>query len=270
MAKTKTSQPAQPETDNPFAGLMGLPAQPEPLPTPDELVTIVLPPSPVLPVTMSDEPPLGWGEDLSPDPADRLLQKAVYTPAVHTPDPNLPLRDQALDQISDPQERLAAEARERRRSLLEDATRASLAKAGHRPDHLAETPSAPMAVYDGKPPATVYTTREDPEAVQRREERKGALARALKEDTPAAQWQTRVRVSAAYQFTGRAHSAPAWVDRNWIGYDDGPALLVPDVGTVRVSQWLVAQSVLNADGSSAWEELKVYDDNTFRSLYMPV
>lgn len=82
-------------------------------------------------------------------------------------------------------------------------------------------------------------------------------------------WTTRTRVTSAWQFDGKTHEAPPWVDRNWIGYDGGPALIIPEVGTVRLSQWIVTQDILDERGAGVSRtEIKIYDDKDFRSLYM--
>jgi len=65
----------------------------------------------------------------------------------------------------------------------------------------------------------------------------------------------RIHVVDAYQFDGRVAAAPDWVDRGWLAYNDGVALLVP-VAPMGTSAWcnigdfVVRQNVLvdTADG----------------------
>jgi len=135
-----------------------------------------------------------------------------------------------------------------RASLLEDAARALGGDA------------APPA-----PATAVPVTRRGSRAPDIRQ----ALARAAA-SSEATRYRSRVTIGAAWQYDGRLHSAPLWIDRNWLAYDEGPALSIPDVGLVRKDQWLVMQDVLNDDESVAFSELKIYDDGVFRSLFMPV
>lgn len=133
-----------------------------------------------------------------------------------------------------------------RQSLLEDAARA---RGGNAPPP--------------EPTTAVAAPRAGNRAPDIR--RALALAAALPNTT---KWRSRVTIGAAWQYDGRLHLAPDWVDRNWAAWDDGPAIEVPDVGLVRKGQWIVVQQVENEDGTLAHEDLKVYDDTTFRSLFM--
>ena len=94
-----------------------------------------------------------------------------------------------------------------------------------------------------------------------------ALARAAASPN-ATKYRSRVTIGAAYQYDGRLHQAPDWVDRNWAAYDEGPAINVPDIGIVRAGQWIVTQEVLDDEGRVSFTELKVYDDGVFKSLFM--
>ena len=132
-----------------------------------------------------------------------------------------------------------------RASLLEDAARAS--------------GMAPAAGIETPQPITQRGSRV-PEIRQ-------ALARAATLPD-AARYRSRITVGAAYRYDGKLHQAPDYIDRNWAAWDDGPAISVPDVGIVRQGQWIVIQKVLNDQGTVDYEELKVYDDQVFRSLFM--
>lgn len=193
----------------------------DPAPAPEPLVR--LPPeafddlrlSPA--AAFSDDPPEGWGSGqgnvLTPDPVQAVLDPVA----------------------------------EARRSLLEDAARAS----GGAP---APAPTTPVAV-----------TRRGSSAPDIRQ----ALARAAARPNTT-QYRSRVTVGSAWQYDGALHTAPDWVDRNWAAYEDGPAINVPDIGIVKKNQWIVVQQVLDDHGVVDFTELKVYDDAVFRSLFMPV
>lgn len=135
---------------------------------------------------------------------------------------------------------------EARRSLLEDAARARGGNA---------------------PPPEPTTARLEPRAGNRAPDIRRALALAAAEPSNQ-KWRSRVTIGAAWQYDGQLHKAPPWVDRNWAAWDDGPAINVPDVGMVRKGQWIVMQYIEGEHGGTAFEELKVYDDLVFRSLFV--
>jgi hypothetical protein len=141
-------------------------------------------------------------------------------------------------QVSDP----VAAARE---SLQADAARALGG----------ETAKAPTVV--------VQVTRKSAGASDIRQ----ALARAAASKN-SKKYRSRVTIGMAYQYDGKLHQAPDWVDRNWAAWDEGPAINVPDVGIVRSGQWIVTQSVLNNDETVNFTEIKVYDDSVFQGLFM--
>lgn len=144
---------------------------------------------------------------------------------------------------------LSPEALGARQSLLEDAARASTTAKG---GDVSPRPGGSVSVAARA--ATAPDIRQ-------------ALARAAAAPE-ARRYRSRISVSAAYQYDGRLHQAPEWVDRNWAAYDHGPAIDVPDVGTVRMGQWIVLQNVLDDDGGIGLQDIKVYDDGVFRSLFM--
>lgn len=78
----------------------------------------------------------------------------------------------------------------------------------------------------------------------------GVIATALLDDCSPEElrYEPRVSIVSAYRFQGQVHLAPTWVDRNWIGYDDGPVLRVctpdgVDIGCAKVGDWIVSQDV---------------------------
>lgn len=113
------------------------------------------------------------------------------------------------------------------------------------------------------PTATVPVQRKGSGAPDIRQ----ALARAAASRNNT-RYRSRITVGMAYQYDGKLHQAPDWVDRNWAAWDEGPAINVPDVGIVRSGQWIVTQSVLNNDETVNFTEIKVYDDDVFKSLFM--
>ena len=79
----------------------------------------------------------------------------------------------------------------------------------------------------------------------------------------------------AYQFTGRIHDAPEWVDRNWIGQNDkakeetGTPLVVdvPGIGVCRVGDYIVLQDVLQEDHSRQ-SRVEIYKRDDFERLFI--
>lgn len=134
---------------------------------------------------------------------------------------------------------------EARRSLLEDAARAA---------------------GGGAQPVPPSTTQPVTSRGSRVPEIRQALARAAAHAT--VRYRSRVTIGAAYQYDGQLHLAPDFIDRNWAAWEDGPAINVPDVGIVKKGQWIVIQRVLDDRGETDFEEIKVYDDGVFRSLFM--
>jgi hypothetical protein len=161
--------------------------------------------------------------------------------------------DQGPDPKYDPRAVSAARA-----SLLEDAdrSRALQAARGAPPE-----PSVPTGA-PRRPNADL--------AVQRAlhtHEAASRLASSLPSDQT---YRSRVSVSTAYRYDGAVRSAPEFIDRNWMAYDNGgPALNIPNVGLLHVGEWLVIQDILDDDGSIALTEFKIYDDDTFHGMFMP-
>lgn len=63
-----------------------------------------------------------------------------------------------------------------------------------------------------------------PEMHQRLQAASAAALSALPDPTGQDQivkWAARIEVLQAYQFRGALHSAPAWIDRNWLSWDGG-------------------------------------------------
>jgi len=99
-------------------------------------------------------------------------------------------------------------------------------------------------------------------------------------------YESRIRILDAWQYTGSVATAPAYVDRNWIGYaddrdvarnlDPGPCLRVPltpdpDERTVticRVGDYVVHEEIVGDDGRLN-ERVEVWEKNQFRRLFLP-
>lgn len=137
-----------------------------------------------------------------------------------------------------------------RASLREDAARAKIAARirGQAPPPAEDTPVRPLPNRSGAVRSALGAAPTDADGT----------------------YTSRIAIGTAYRFDGQLRSAPEWVDRNWLSYDQGPALAIPDVGSLKQGQWLVVQNVMEDDGVVAWQELKIYDDHTFRNLFMPV
>ena len=88
----------------------------------------------------------------------------------------------------------------------------------------------------------------------------------------------RVTVSEAYCFTGRVQTAPAWIDRNWLSYDEaakdetgvGIVLDVPGVGICRIGDYIVQQRVLMDGTGYTMERVAVYSRDDFEAMFLPV
>ena len=102
----------------------------------------------------------------------------------------------------------------------------------------------------------------------------------------APRYESRIRILDAWQYTGSVATAPAYVDRNWIGYaddrdvarnlDPGPCLRVPltphpDERTVticRVGDYVVHEEIVGDDGRLN-ERVEVWEQNQFKRLFLP-
>ena len=88
----------------------------------------------------------------------------------------------------------------------------------------------------------------------------------------------RVTVAEAYQFNGRVQSAPLWVDRNWLSFDEaakdetgvGIVLDLPGVGICRIGDYIVQQKVLMDDTGYTIDRVAVYSKDDFEKMFLPV
>lgn len=96
-------------------------------------------------------------------------------------------------------------------------------------------------------------------------------------------YESRIRVLDAWQYTGSVTTAPAYVDRNWIGWGDhdpirriepGPCLRVPiapdnpNVVLARIGDYVVHQEIIGDDGDID-ERVEVWERNQFEKLFLP-
>jgi hypothetical protein len=94
----------------------------------------------------------------------------------------------------------------------------------------------------------------------------------------------RIRITEAWQYPGYAHSAPDWIDRNWIGYADhdpvrgiepGPCLRIPGcegaigVTICRIGDWVARQQV-TADDQTTRDTLAVWPREQFERFFVNV
>jgi hypothetical protein len=80
----------------------------------------------------------------------------------------------------------------------------------------------------------------------------------------------------AWQYAGTLADAPYFVDRNWAGFDDGPALRVPHYARpdgepviCRVGDYVVRQEVTLAEGLPSSERVEVWPKEEFERLFIP-
>lgn len=99
-------------------------------------------------------------------------------------------------------------------------------------------------------------------------------------------YESRIRILDAWQYSGAVATAPAYVDRNWIGYageydrirqiEPGPCLRVPltsdpDERTVticRVGDYVVHEEIVGDDGALS-ERIEVWEKGQFQKLFLP-
>ncbi len=102
----------------------------------------------------------------------------------------------------------------------------------------------------------------------------------------ARRYESRIRILDAWQYRGSVATAPAYVDRNWIGYagerdpvrqiDPGPCLrvpLTPDpservVTICRVGDYVVHEEIVGDDGRLS-EKIEVWEQGQFQKLFLP-
>lgn len=97
-------------------------------------------------------------------------------------------------------------------------------------------------------------------------------------------YESRISIVEAWQYPGNLTGAPAWIDRNWIGYADeddlrgipaGPCLRVPSVADAsavvlcRVGDYVAMQSVQLAP-DAVIVRVEVWAQEQFQKLFIPV
>ncbi len=88
----------------------------------------------------------------------------------------------------------------------------------------------------------------------------------------------RITIADAYQFDGRVQTAPPWIDRNWLSFDDkamdetgvGIVLDVPLIGICRRGDYVVQQSVIMDETGYAVDRLAVYAKDDFERIFLAV
>ena len=102
----------------------------------------------------------------------------------------------------------------------------------------------------------------------------------------ATRFESRIRILDAWKYSGSVATAPAYVDRNWIGYaseydrlrqiEPGPCLrvpLTPDpnervITVCRVGDYVVHEEIVGDDGGLS-ERIEVWEHNQFERLFLP-
>ncbi len=96
-------------------------------------------------------------------------------------------------------------------------------------------------------------------------------------------YESRIQIRDAFQYPGNLKGAPAWVDRNWIGWsqdedtlrgiEPGPCLRVPlpsgDIGICRIGDFVCRQSVTLVPGSPPDERIEVWPQESFVKMFVP-
>jgi hypothetical protein len=89
-------------------------------------------------------------------------------------------------------------------------------------------------------------------------------------------YQSRIHVNEAWQYAGTLRDAPDFIDRNWVGFDDGPILRVPHYARpdgeqviCRVMDYVVRQEVKLAEGMPTMERIEVWPREEFERLFIP-
>jgi hypothetical protein len=138
------------------------------------------------------------------------------------------------------------------------------------PDALAAAPAAVSA------PAVVE--RRQPDSERHPAGVPGAAGRAVAARGAVTRYVQRITVTEAYRFDGHVQSAPAWIDRNWLSHDDesryshgsGVVLDIPQVGLVRVGDYVVTQDVLLDDTGLSASRVAVYRGDEFERFFIAV
>lgn len=95
-------------------------------------------------------------------------------------------------------------------------------------------------------------------------------------------YESRIQILDAFQYPGSLVQAPAWVDRNWIGFGDydqlrgiepGPCLRVPlpsgVIALCRVGDYVCRQSVMLSQDQPIEIRLEVWEREQFVKLFVP-
>jgi hypothetical protein len=100
----------------------------------------------------------------------------------------------------------------------------------------------------------------------------------------AVRYESRIRVVEAWRYPGNLTGAPAWIDRNWIGFADfddlrklepGPCLRVPIHGdpyahvVCRVGDYMARQEVKLVPDLPGEIQVQVWEAEQFQRLFIP-
>lgn len=107
---------------------------------------------------------------------------------------------------------------------------------------------------------------------------------AQRDQVGAIRYEGRVRILEAFRYLGRMESAPAWVDRNWIGFADydelrkiapGPCLRVPvpnapNFAVCRVGDYVCQQEIVLDIGVPSDVRVEVWAKDDFEKNFLAV
>lgn len=83
----------------------------------------------------------------------------------------------------------------------------------------------------------------------------------------AGQYVQRITINEVYIFDGAVHRAPAWVDRNWLGYEEGVALVIPEIGVAHVGD-VVALTTVQIGGGRSEPRMQIYEREEFDKQFL--
>jgi hypothetical protein len=94
--------------------------------------------------------------------------------------------------------------------------------------------------------------------------------------TSTIHYESRIAIIEAWQYGGSVRSAPDFIDRNWVGFDERPILRVPlparpdgEPAICRIGDYVVRQVVTLASGVPPEEKLEVWQQAEFERLFIP-
>jgi hypothetical protein len=140
--------------------------------------------------------------------------------------------------------------------------------------------SAPLTITDAGDEGRQHSLRELNEARKEIFDKQRGIFPAASE----VRYESRIRISEAWQYNGVLAEAPAWVDRSWAAWDDGdgtrrilpgPALRVPSptvpTGSklCRRGDYVVRQEVTIALGLEPDIQVEVWPREEFERFFLP-